>query len=154
MTHILLAFLLAAPASAKPTVDACRTGRVLDNRPLRVSIMPTDGSASIDLLLRYSGCRTTEYEPIFGSHTPPTAVRNYRAAGVAWEVDLYSEDGGEWTEIFLYYIVPGSTDDQPLNFFEERQTAAVARGPVDWGKSRLKNTTPPKFDFEARLVTR
>lgn len=153
MTQLLLALLLSLPAAAQAPVDACRTGRILEARPLRLSILPTNGSAPVELLLRFAGCRTVEYEPLLGSPILPSAARTYRAAGIAWEIDLYTEDGEDTTELYVFYAVPGSKDLGPVGFFKPVKTAAVAAGRVDWGKQKLVNFTPPKFEFEARVVT-
>lgn len=149
----LVLLALAAPAGAQNTVDACRTGRVLENRPVRLSILPTNGSAPIELLLRYRGCRTADSEPLERIWTPPTAVRTYRADGIAWEVDFYTEDGKDSTDFYIYYNAPRTKDRYPVAHFNRGRTQAIAAGRVDWGIGLFMNFSPPEFDFKARVVT-
>ncbi|TBR23606.1 hypothetical protein EPO15_05570 [bacterium] len=146
----LLAGLLGAPALA--SANPCASNRALE-KPLRLSILPTNGSAPIELLLRYVGCRTTDYEPLMGTPTPPTATRTYRADGIAWEADLATPQGEDWTDLYLFYVVPGVRDLMPVTLLKEQPTAAVFAGRVDWGTNRLINQDGPKFDFQARVVT-
>lgn len=151
MTLLLLAgALMAAPAHA--AVDACRSGRALE-KPVRLSILPTNGSAPIELLLRYTGCFTTRIEPLFGVDVPPTAVRRYRADGIAWAVEFNTEDGSDVTELYVYYVVPSDNDPYPVAYLTQAKTAAIAGGRVDWGTQRFMNVVAPKFDFSARVVT-
>lgn len=134
-------------------VDACRTGKALEGKSFRLSILPTGGGAPIELLLRYTGCFTTYEEPLLGNDIPATAVRRYRADGVAWAMELTTEDGKDETEFYIYYITPAANILSPVAYLKSAKTATVAGGRIDWGKDRFMNFNAPKFDFEARVVT-
>lgn len=150
---LLLAVLNAAAGAAAPAaVDACRTGRALE-KPVRLSILPTNGSAPIELLLRYTGCFTADFEPLFGDPVPPTAVRRYRADGIAWAVELSTEDGADMTEFYIYYVRPGDTKAYPVAYLKGAKTADIAGGRMDWGTNHFMNFSPPEFNFQARVVT-
>lgn len=153
MTPLLLAVLLAVPSAAQAVPDACRTGRALENRPVRLSILPTNGSAPIELLLSFAGCRTETVEPLLLTDTPPTAVRAYLADGIAWQVYFSTEDGGGSTEAYIFYTPPGSRLRYPVAHLKQRPTAAVASGRVDWGTVRFLSFDAPQFDFSAQVVT-
>lgn len=150
---VLAAAGASAPAGAQNAVDACRTGRVLENRPVRLSILPTNGSAPIELLLRYAGCQTSEVEPVMGLPTPPTAVRAYRADGIAWEAYFATVDGESLTELYIFYYTGKKNDPAPVAFFRPAPTDAIVRGRVDWGTGPFIRFDPPAFDFKARVVT-
>lgn len=150
---VLAAAGASAPAAAQNAVDACRTGRVLENRPVRLSILPTNGSAPIELLLRYAGCRTVSVEPLLWTPVPPTAARVYRADGIAWQVYFLTEDGKDSSEFFIFYTPPGTEERTPVAYLMEKRTAAIAAGKVDWGTAHFINFDAPKFDFSARVVT-
>lgn len=157
MTSMKITFLALAAlflvGDVQAGVDACRTGKALEKRPLRLTLAPTNGSAPIEVLLRYSGCFTTDIEPLLGTPVPPTAVRRYRADGVAWAMELMTEDGGDTTEFFIYYLKAGADEQYPIAYLKAAKTAAIATGKVDWGMEHFVNYHPPKFDFSANVVT-
>lgn len=151
ITRLALAALFLG-VSAHAGVDACRTGKVLE-KSFRLSIVPTNGSAPIELLMRFLDCRTVTTEPLFGDEVPPSASRRYRADGVAWAVELTTEDGTDTTELFVYYITPTPKVLTPVAFLKSSKTADIAGRRMDWGVSDYINFFPPKFNFSARTVT-
>lgn len=148
-----LALLLALAAPAAAQTDACRTaGTRLDGRAFRLTIVPSDGSPEIKLLLRYEGCRTVDIEPMLGGPTAPTARRTYGAAGTSWWMALHTEVGADESELYVYYAAPGETRPYPVAFFHPAPTFLVQAEIVDWGTTTFMNETP-RFKFSARAYT-
>ena len=87
----LAALFLSTGAQAG--VDACRTGKALE-KSIRLSIIPTNGSAPIELLMRFQDCRTVTTEPLFGDEIPPSASRRYRADGPCAETGSVHDGHG------------------------------------------------------------
>lgn len=153
MTKLLVILLsLAAPAAAQPAADACRaTGTALE-RSFRLTLTPADGSAPIEVLLYYAGCRTVDYDAL-GDPSPVLASRQYRAPGVGWEMTLQSQLMKDETDIYLYYPAPGERRPFPVSPPKTAPTSLIGAKPVDWGLMHLSNDEP-KFSFRARVLTR
>lgn len=82
---------------AQANVDACRTGRELEGRPVRLVIEPL-GQAAISATLRFTRCESAPNE-----FDKPSALRRFRDDATGWGLDMETEAGSDTTYVTLMY---------------------------------------------------